>query len=225
MVLATNNRNSINHRDLYANDDKQILIQKIMREQYGYYYERKANEFRDDKTIPRGRIVNNEKAAQAYLAIVQKKPTVARAQKYKIFTDEYYSGLFEKADVGQLLLSYLMYKLCADQGKIQARKLDSSDLQHSVVTYGVFHVARILGFLTFNSEKWPKHNDKSLADKIELFSEAGNEAIKLYEQARDLMVKVVRSNEDKFTSPNNYFKSHGIQSHINSALHTEDSPP
>ena len=225
IVLATNNQNSINHRDLYANDDKQILIQKIMEEQYQYYYERKANEFRDDKTIPKGRVVNNEKAAQAYLAIVKKKPTVARAQKYKIFTDEYYSELFEKAQVGHLLLAYLIYKLCADQGKIRSKTLDSSDLEHSVVTYGVFHVARVLGFLVFNSETWPKQGSSKLNEKIKQFSDANNEAVKLYEQARDIMVDVLSKNEDKFTSPNNYFKSHGIQSHINVALKTEDAAP
>ena len=90
VVLTTNNQNAISSRDLKANDQVQEDYQLAFQKLHGLRYERKPREFKGLSREESRTIINNEKVAQAYLAIVKKKPTIARAQKYRIWHDEWY---------------------------------------------------------------------------------------------------------------------------------------
>jgi hypothetical protein len=223
LVLSTNNQNSINSRDLSANESTQILIQKIMKDLFGYYYEKKMNEFRADKTVSKKKIVHNAKAGQAYLAVCKKKPTVARAQKYKLFTDEYYGDIFDKVDVGHMLLSYLIYNLCRQRGLSKRKDFQKTDTEYSICTYGVFHVSRIVGFHLFSSEQWPNSESVEFKEALATFSNPGAKAEGLYDQAFKDMLTTMQENADSIGSPNNYFKSARVQTHINKKLHPKDA--
>jgi hypothetical protein len=83
IVLTTNNQNQISSRDLYANDPTQVDMESAFRI-YGYFYERKPRQF-DDQKIDVLKLFTNEAVAQAYLAVVLKTPSDARARKYKVW--------------------------------------------------------------------------------------------------------------------------------------------
>lgn len=220
IVLATNNQNSIKARDLYSNDRAQIDIQKVMEERYGFYYERKANEFRDSKEIKKIRIIDNEKAGQAYLAMTLKRPTTARTQKYKIFSDELYGQIYEGVDVTKMLTSYLFYKISADIGKSEAKDTES-EIRHSVCTYGLFHVTRIMGEIYFGTPNIPKISNKRCERAISKI-EAGDDAVfRIASESISFMESVINDHIDEIESINNYFKSNKIQKDINEKLERE----
>ena len=102
ITLTTNSQNSIMERDLRSNDTVQIDIQNIMKQRFGYYYERKNKEFRTLRGEGRRLIVPNVRAAQAFLAIVRQKPSSARGQPGMIWTD-HYREIFVNATVEDLL--------------------------------------------------------------------------------------------------------------------------
>jgi AIPR protein len=83
IVLTTNNQNQISSRDLRANDPVQLDMEQAFRN-YGYLYERKPRQYETEQ-IDITRLFTNEYVAQAYLAIVLRSPSDARARKYKVW--------------------------------------------------------------------------------------------------------------------------------------------
>lgn len=89
ITLTTNNQNRITDRDLKANDVVQRDIQRAMRDLYGYHYERKNKEFRALRGDEQRKIIPNDRAAQAYLAVVMRRPSVARGYLARIWSEHY----------------------------------------------------------------------------------------------------------------------------------------
>lgn len=98
ITLTTNNQNKITNRDLKANDIVQVDIDRIMRDTYDYYYERKSRQYTTLTPEKKMKIVPNDRAGQAFLAIVLKKPAMARGFLGKVF-EEYYDDIFKNASV------------------------------------------------------------------------------------------------------------------------------
>jgi hypothetical protein len=61
ITLTTNNQNKITDRDLRANDPVQSDIQQLMRDKYGYFYERKNKQFRGLRGPDKKKIVHSQK--------------------------------------------------------------------------------------------------------------------------------------------------------------------
>jgi len=194
---ATNNQSSITSRDLKANDKLQIIIEKHLKEKYNYYYERKRNQYKDQSAIDKDVIINNEKVAQAFLAIGKKKPSAAKTSKKYLFSDEYYEEIFSNS-VERLLISYKIVEHAIFKKRDKTKSEDDASLK----IYGFLHVARIMAYLLFKSEVFPNNEDlENLIRKIKT-----KDLEELYNKAFSLLKNGVKKTKKEIDSYNNYFK-------------------
>lgn len=112
VTLYTNSQNPIRLRDLSSNDDVQRKIQKILLDSYGYFYERKRGELDSLCPTPESKkdmlgadhkvkLVDNENAAQAFLAFYLDKPAQAKSELGRIFMKDesgFYDAIFREND-------------------------------------------------------------------------------------------------------------------------------
>ena len=127
VTLYANSQNAIRIRDLSSNDPIQIKLQKLLGDSYKYFYERKRGEFESSYPTPdmkiknfgddyKSKIISNEKAAQAFLAMYLDKPAQAKNEKGKIFIKDnlgFYDAIFDKTDeliAEKFLLSWKLLK-------------------------------------------------------------------------------------------------------------------
>jgi len=110
ITYYTNNQNAIKSRDLCSNDAIQTQIQRIIRDSFGYFYEIKRGEFEARYPTPvekegllglryKKMIIDNEEAAQSYLALYLGKPAEAKSEKNRIFSKEsdgFYKTIFNE---------------------------------------------------------------------------------------------------------------------------------
>ena len=214
VVVATNNQNAIGTRDLYANDEIQILIQRRIEEDFDLYYERKRGEAKS-ANVPPARVIDLEKAGQAYIAIFKRQPTVSRAQKYKVFSKEYYSDVFEKGKPWQLAVAHELYKFSVNRGRQLSKELEPDNPMRNILNYGVFHITRVLWWVLENRSKLDTGSPKELINKIR---SNNPEALTAYENAVSIITDVVKENNDSFVNLNNYFKKATSQQNINAHL-------
>lgn len=157
IVLTTNNQNRISTRDLKANDEVQQDMQRAF-ERYGLLYEHKINQYATTALAGR-RIVSNEYVAQAYLSIAIKKPGDARRRKYKVWAD-YYGEIFS----GHRAEPHVICTTICDIGYAWARAARRvrgiDDARRKLINNGIFHLARMVAFLTRKTEAF----DQDLAD-------------------------------------------------------------
>lgn len=106
IVLTTNNQNKIDSRDLRANDQSQIDVERGFL-LYKFYYERKPHQYDKTPSISPYRILANDIVAQSYLAIVLKTPSDARRRKYKVWGD-----MYDRIFGGQIIEQYVTAVQC-----------------------------------------------------------------------------------------------------------------
>jgi hypothetical protein len=136
-VLTTNNQNKISSRDLKANDPIQIDIRAAL-EPFGYLYEHIQNQYLGTP-IPSGKkVVSNENIAQAYLAVILKKPSDARRRKYKIWS-EYYGRIFKVASLEQHVLAYEAVVRASDWAKATKKRNGVASLERRMLSSGTPH--------------------------------------------------------------------------------------
>jgi hypothetical protein len=216
ITLTTNNQNKIGFRDLKANDSIQIDLQKVFLDKYGYYYERKVNEYKEHR-IDLSKKINNERVAQSFLSFGRKQPSIAKSKPNYIWgNDKYYDSVFKNSTTTQLLFCYKIYEYCNKFKKDKLENYKVDDNLYSTITYGLFHIVRIMGFLILKSDSFPKDEELDLTI-INLDSEQS-----ILEQAYLKSLKILNDildeNSDKFTSPTNFYKSNEIQEIINKKL-------
>jgi hypothetical protein len=216
VVLTTNNQNAINSRDLKANDQIQEDYQLAFSRFHGLRYERKPREFKglsrdDSKTV-----VSNEKVAQAFLAIVKKKPTTARAQKYRIWEDEWYQQLFPSVTIEKHVLAYLIYDYCLKAKKEALTRWQDDPIRYSIVSYGVFHLARVLAYKFTKKEYWD--DPKETSAWIEKIRAKPNILNRHYGVSVTLIKRLIKTKPEWMENINNVFKAVDIEGAINKAL-------
>jgi hypothetical protein len=217
ITYTTNSQNRITDRDLRANDVVQVNIQTMMQDSFDYFYERKNKEFRSLRGKQKRRIVQNDKAAQAYLAIVRKKPSQARGFLSRVWSD-FYEEIFGNATVEDLLASYLIYRFCAEQSKQIRDDSSATALKKEVAVYGVFHLARICGFLLLK-DQWGKNNRQAII--VEIIQQAEDDSGKLgrvYEEALDILLIIREKSKKDSSNPTLYFKATPVQVLIEETL-------
>ncbi len=148
VTLYTNSQNAIKLRDLCSNDEIQRKMQIIIRDSYGYFYERKRGEVEARETtngterkttrkVSKANIISNENAAQAFLSFYLDKPAEAKITRWRIFMKEiggYYDDIFNPKDdilAEKLLFSWLMLKF------IQAKKKEYRKVYRNADKLGV----------------------------------------------------------------------------------------
>lgn len=127
VTLYTNSQNPIRLRDLCSNDQIQTEIQTTLLSTYKYFYERKRGELESNYRTASAkekilgpnfaeRIINNENAAQAFLAFYQNSPAQAKSEKGRIFLKDdlgFYEIIFNKKYIllaEKLLLCWKLLK-------------------------------------------------------------------------------------------------------------------
>lgn len=221
ITLTTNNQNKIVGRDLKANDMIQADIQKVMWDRFGYYYERKNKEYSALTPDKKLKIIPNDKAGQAFLAIVGKKPSIARGFLGKIW-DEYYDQIFRQASVEDLLLTYLIYTYCNNKSKKINKDKNSSKTDKEVATYGAFHIARVIGFSLVH-DRWGNREKDTLIPIIKSIEKKPEFLTNSYMRAFDLVKKIRVNNTDKQQTTSYYFKAGSVQDAIEAELYQPKS--
>jgi len=217
VVMTTNNQNAINSRDLRANDGIQEDYQRAFHEIYGLRYEKKPREFKGLTRDEIKQVISNEKIAQAYLAIVKKKPTIARTQKYRIWDSDLYSQLFPETTVEKHLLAFYVYDFCLKQKRQALETWKHDPIRYSIISYGVFHLARVLAFRYTELENW-----EDLAQTNRWIEEVRSQPDRLskhYNPAITLIKNLIKKKPEWVENINNVFKASDIESAINRELH------
>jgi hypothetical protein len=221
VVLTTNNQNAINSRDLKANDKIQDIYQLAFKKFYDLFYERKPREFKDILRTSNKYIVSNERVAQAFLAIVKKKPTIARTQKYKIWDDEWYNQIFPPTTIEKHVLAYLIYDFCLKAKNDELQLWQKDPIRYRIVSYGVFHLARVVAYRFTKKENWDVQAEtqewiKSIQTKPTLLN-------RHYKSAISLIHRLIKKRKDWVENINNVFKATDIETTINKELHKRDT--
>lgn len=215
ITLTTNSQNAVTNRDLSSNDLLQRHLEDLFKSR-GYYYERKPRMYESLSRSERRKVISNEKLAQAHLAISEKIPALAMAQKSKVWSNEYYNTIFS-APIQALLSSFLVYKYCVDRRKDKPVTSVSS-LDQSLKKYGLFHLARILMSLELG-ENWKALSIENLQQFIKKIEDDPDTLNNNYTIAVDILRKVVSGlMEGDTTRLINIFKSSEIQQRIDEEL-------
>lgn len=221
VVLTTNNQNAISSRDLKANDQVQEDYQLAFVKLYGLRYERKPREFKGLSREESRTVVSNEKVAQAYLAIVKKKPTIARTQKYRIWEDEWYRQIFPEVTIEKHVLAYFIYDYCLKAKRDALAQWQDDPIRYSIVSYGVFHLARVLAFQFTQKENWDNLQETDvwitqLTAKPKILN-------RYYKSAVSLICRLIKRRPEWIENINNVFKAGDIEGAINTELHKDKS--
>ena len=217
VVFTTNNQNAISSRDLKANDPIQEDYQRAFAELYDLHYERKPREFKGLSREESRSVISNERMAQAYLAIVKKKPTTARTQKYRVWDEEWYRQLFPQTSIEKHVLAYLIYNYCLRAKKEALAKWETDPIRYSIVSYGVFHLARVVAFKYTKKENWDNADETN-----DWIDELRVKPIKLnrhYKASVNLIRRLVKKKPEWMENINNVFKAGDIEGAINRELH------
>ncbi len=137
---STNSQTPIHSRDLRANDDVQKKLQQALMD-LGYYYERKANEHRDQEVRLR---IDAFAAGQAFAAYYLGFPEVAYKDKSRIFGDLYEDVFSEDTTAEQVLTAWrVLTEVKKEKRAYESllRKGEEIDLEGYAVIAGSFHVA------------------------------------------------------------------------------------
>lgn len=222
VVLTTNNQNSISSRDLKSNDPVQVNYQRAFREGYGYRYERKPREFGNLPRNESKKVISNEKVAQSYLAIVKKKPTTARTQKYKTWDSPLYETIFSNQKINKHLLSYLIYNFCLKSKRETLKAHREDPITYGIVSYGIYHIARITAHKFSGTDDWSE--DNRVNDWIKGIERDENQLKAHYEAAIEMLKSILSSHKIiKTETINNVFKATQIEALINRHLYNPSS--
>lgn len=174
IILATNNQNPINPKDLISNSKHQIELQKYFYEIYGVNYQRKRNDFRDinGKLVSKKDIISNDKVGQAALACIKGFPYTALASKGKVFSDD--QNIFER-NKENIALAFFIHEKVIEYAK--SNEIRSNNELASIIKFARFHLTYLLykKYIQFKGKtdlsaidlnKKIKHNDIDLSNDI-----------------------------------------------------------
>lgn len=160
--------------------------------------------------------MSNEKAGQAYLAIVSKKPSIARGFRGRVW-GEYYDEIFKKASVEDLLLTYMIWRYCNKKSKRikKDKKFDKEDKE--IATYGSYHIARTIGFLLVK-DKWGSSEHDTLIHIIRSIESNPEFLETCYESAFKIIKQIEVENRDEHIPISYYYKAQGAEEAIENKL-------
>jgi len=214
IVLTTNNQNKITNRNLRANDKIQRDFERAF-EIYDYFYERKPRQYSDKDPT---KIIPNEDAATAYLAIVLKRPSDARSRKYKIWND-YYESIFKTNLIESFIISYLIKTKTSQFLNESSYVTSDNDIERYISKNAQYHISRMTSFIWRKTDNWNKPNDlsKDLKD-LENNNNLLNEHI---ETALKELKTIIEQNNIYKADINNALKSSILDNDISSILHNK----
>jgi hypothetical protein len=245
VTLYTNSQNPVNLRDLTSKDEIQTRIQRTFKI-YRYFYERKRGEFnaiyttdeiksKEFGTDWKNRIIANERAAQAYLAMFLNKPAQAKSQKRRIFIKGdggFYNDIFTEDLIEERML--MAYKLLEF---IEARTDEYSDRYYSIsglteaqlreiykydflLHSDFFLIDLFADFLLSNGFALDREGCKAIIQAIENNDSRIHD---IYNTINELLLEFIvqRRAVDPTYYHNKFFKSDGSIDLVRTFLHTE----
>jgi len=215
VVIATNNQNSIGSRDLCANDEIQGLIQQRIRDDFNLFYERKRGEAKSEGVVS-SKVIYMDLAGQALLAIFKMQPSLSRAGKQKIFDPTLYNEIYNKFQPWHLAFAHEIHRFVKSQAYQEKKELEKYSVEWSVLSYGLFHLSRIIWWVLKDTPNLDLNNKQALLLRIrdkedDLMSEA-------FSSANDHLIAVAKANISENDQINNYFKSSAANGDINKYL-------
>ena len=218
VTLYTNYQNPIRLRDLCANDEIQIKIKKILYDSYGYYYDRKRGEFESEfPTLEtrkkafgleyKEKVVNNENAGQAFLAMYLYKPAQAKNEKGRIFLKEtagYYNDIFDENDdviTEKLLLSWKLLKYIETHKKaynkeykaaLELPEIESSEVyRYDFLLHSEYFILNILKDFIENLGINIVSDRNSIISTIEKIEHGDDKIKEFYEAIKDRLEEYI----------------------------------
>lgn len=204
VAKSTNSQLSIGSRDLMSNDPLQIAIGENF-EKLGFFYERQRGQEKPRKKLKR--IISSKKLAQVSLAILCKRPSLARKNIEDNFfnKNKYYDQIFDR-NPKELLLAYLIFEYCNQKSKAN----QNDELKY----FGALHIARII---------W-EYKEKSFLNSIDSILkkiEAGKINLEnIYKKASRILRNILnkKKKEGDFTSLGHYLSRVELDELLNTKL-------
>ncbi|NQU53660.1 MAG: AIPR family protein [Bacteroidetes bacterium] len=216
IVLTTNNQNKITNRNLRANDKIQRDLERAFLI-HDYYYERKPRQFQD---VDSQKIIPNELAATAFLAIALKRPSDARSRKYKVWSD-YYESIFKSTHVETFIVNHLIKHKVSKFINNSKLVTCENEIKRYIAKNGQFHIARMTSFIWRKTDNWTDVEllKKQLAE-IESSPDSFDDNI---QQAFDAIIELLNANKGLHVDLNNTLKSSSFDSLMSAELHKKYS--
>ena len=216
IVLTTNNQNRISNRDLRANDQVQIDLEKGFNI-YNYFYERKPRQFAG-AVLDFTRILPNELVAQSYLAVVMKKPSDGRGRKYKVW-GEFYDKIFGGQAVEPYILSTLIVKYVSEWLRSHGATATEDDVRRNIAKKGSFHLGRIAAFLWRGNDLWNVEQDvlRNQVQSLESDSAILGDPV---QNAFEILVNIITGDAHFSSDLDNALKSYTLDESIDRTLYT-----
>jgi hypothetical protein len=215
-LQTTNNQNKITNRNLRANDRIQRDLEKAF-SIHDYFYERKPRQFQD---VDSNKIIPNELAATAYLAIALKRPSDARSRKYKIWSD-YYDSIFKSIRVEMFIVNHLIKQRASKYINNSNLTNSPDDIKRYIAKNGQFHIARMTSFMYRKSDNW---TDVELLKTQLLEIESSADFLDRYtQQGFEAIIEILNNKEDLKTDLNNTLKSSSFDNLMSVELHSKYS--
>jgi hypothetical protein len=133
---STNSQTPIHSRDLRSNLPIQKKLQQALKD-LGYYYERKANEFRDQAARLR---IDSFPAGQAFVAYHPGLPEVSYKDKARAFGDLYEEVFSDETTAEQVLIAWRIWQrlIKKDKRAFESLLLASEDINFGgICNHGV----------------------------------------------------------------------------------------
>jgi len=204
IIKASNTQTAIKSRDLISEEKIQKELESQF-EQLGYYYDRKKGLHRDK---PKEKIVDLEKAAQAYLALYLRKPADAKNKKSEIYKS-YYEQIFNKdLTANQLLVSWRLLNKMHE--KIKELRKTANEEKKSILGNSVLHLLPLF-------EEWAlKPENKTHLDFEGNPDSIGEVFDSKWEKVTDRLIAVINKIKNKRVDFNSqyFFKSSNSLSEI-----------
>jgi len=232
VTLYTNSQNAIILRDLCANEDIQTKTQKILKDTYGYFYERKRGEFKSFYPTPEAKrksfgseyeekIISNEKAAQAFLAMFKDMPSEAKSQKVRIFMKDeggFYKKAFNERDdilAEKFLMSWTLLKFIEGKKKgyrkeyNEAEELDDEEEKLEIYAYDFllhseYFILNLFKDFLINAE-FDLSKKEDLIKIIELIKMSDGTVTQIYEEIKETLANYIEELEEEPTYYHNKF--------------------
>ncbi len=180
---TTNSQIPVRTRDLHAND----RIQKKLEDEFksfGYYYERKKNQYINES---KSRRLDNELLGQIYLAYYLDMPSEAKNKKALVFGDKY-DDIFDEDTItaSRMLLPYGAYlplekmKKEIQRKKRRKEQINEKDAFISRATFHLLNSVRIIS----EEESLDLNNEKDINKAINKAIEFVNEVVDIEAKRR-----------------------------------------
>jgi hypothetical protein len=246
VTLYTNSQNPVNVRDLASVQTNQVRIQNILKIS-GYFYERKRGEFearyltdaiREKDFGPdwRSKVIPNDRASQAYLAMFLDKPAQAKTRKRRIFIlgeGGFFNDIFnDRLIPEQLLLAYKLLRFIESKTKeylkqyYSARELgkikESEEIyRYDFLLHSDFFVLSL--FADFLGRAGIKFDKESCVETIGKLERPDESIVRIYNEIKDLLsgYVAVKRQEDETYSNTKFFKSEATMGLIRDYLRKE----